>query len=73
MNKSKLRNPNDHWPQRSLFGSNLESHKLMSNVNYDEFLNGNWKKYQTEKIKKSKSARILGKASSVIYNKCCSF
>lgn len=40
----KYLNLHNHWPQRTLFGSSLESPKLMQNINYQNLVNGNWQK-----------------------------
>ena len=40
-------------PRRSLFGSNLDLQKQMTNINYQHFLSGQWKKDNAKKTLKS--------------------
>ena len=49
---------NGNWPQRSLFGSNIDSPKQMSNINYQHFLSGSWK---NDSRKKGKGVSVGGK------------
>ena len=41
INSNQSMGSTDHWPKRSLFGTNLESNKQMSNINYDNMTSWN--------------------------------